>query len=393
MDNKYEEYLKKKKEYDKYSKENQLLIKKMDKEIAHYCSEAKRIENNLNCCEEILKELSNEFRYQTTLSKEDFVFLFLAVGLQLVRQNYSKFVERNPHDVSEINSKAKQKSTLDKLGIQADQTSKRFYYASTESILSNPGVPYDVVKGSKLFNLGDGININMGLSGDTHRIKTLGHDPVLGYIFGTCNILTSTLTTTSFKTVHVNSGSIINNGDTGLMLKYSVDRCLHDPEALVVALVKQYFHIQSDMYSLDGIQLPFISVASTDAAQWLNGVGLDFANVLTIGKQAGLSILINKIVYMLYCLVNINKNSDIVQIKGNKIVTYSNIIASSSNVVKVLINKNIHDLDVGGIIVTIYQIIKNIKIQQEIRDEFVYGGYEKMLVLRKYIEMEEEELC
>lgn len=389
MNSKYEEYLRKKKDYDKYSTENQIIIDKLDKEIAHYHSEAERIEYNLDNCEEILKELSEEFRYQTSLSKEDFAFLFLAVGLQLIRQNFTKFAERTSHDVSEIDSKVKQKDAFDKIGKGADSSSKRFYYASTEAIVSSPGVPYDAVKGSKAFNVGGGLDNNLGLSGDTHRIKTLGHDPILGYVFGTCNIMTSTLTTTSFKTFHISSGSVVNNGNTGLMLKYSANRCLNDPQALVVSLVKQYFHIQSDMYSHDGIQLPFISVASTEAVKWLNDVGLDFANVLTIGKQAGLAILINKIVYMLYCLTNINGNKSIVSVKGNKIVTYANIIASSSNVVKVMITQNMRDLDVGGIIVTIYQIIKNRKIQQEIRDEFVYGGYERMLELRKYIETEE----
>lgn len=41
--------------------------------------------------------------------------------------------------------------------------------------------------GSKDFDLGIG-------SGFTHRAKTLGHDHILGWIFGTMNIATSTIT-------------------------------------------------------------------------------------------------------------------------------------------------------------------------------------------------------
>lgn len=364
-------------------------INDLDKKIDFYHSEEQRIKYTLDNCELILQELANEFKSCTSLNKEDFIFLFLAVSLQVTRQYLTKFTERTSHDISEVDSKNKQKEIFNTIGKDANETSRRYYYASTSSIITNPGVPYDVVKGSKTFNLGEGITNKIGLSGDTHRIRTLGHDPVLGYVFGTCNILTSTLTTTTFRTFHVSHGSVINNGNTSLMLKYSMDRCLKDPQALIVSLVKQYFHIQSDMYSIDGIQLPFLSIGSTEAVQWLNEIGLDFGNILTIGKQTITSLFINKLIYLLYCLINHNKDKEIIKVKGSKIITYANIIASSSNVVKVLISKNINDLDVGGLIVTVYQIFKNEKIQQEIKDEFIFGGYEKMLNLKEYIQMEE----
>lgn len=48
------------------------------------------------------------------------------------------------------------------------------------------GVSCDVVVGSPQFG------VNMG--GGNHRIHILGHDPVLGWIFGTINILSDTIT-------------------------------------------------------------------------------------------------------------------------------------------------------------------------------------------------------
>lgn len=47
------------------------------------------------------------------------------------------------------------------------------------------GVPYDTTK-STVSGLFIGAN---------HRFATLGHDPILGLIFGTANIMTNTITT------------------------------------------------------------------------------------------------------------------------------------------------------------------------------------------------------
>ncbi len=53
-------------------------------------------------------------------------------------------------------------------------------------------VPYDITKGSK------DLGINMG--GKYHRMYTLGHDPILGWIFSTANILTDCITFNNFHT-------------------------------------------------------------------------------------------------------------------------------------------------------------------------------------------------
>ena len=65
------------------------------------------------------------------------------------------------------------------------------------------GVPYDAITGSKDV-------LKVGLSGTTHRYRTLGHDPILGWIFGTLNILTDTLTLNNFVSYRVEKGRITN---------------------------------------------------------------------------------------------------------------------------------------------------------------------------------------
>lgn len=57
----------------------------------------------------------------------------------------------------------------------------------TKAEILTGSVPYDAIK--------TGAHVSgTGLSGTTHRYRTLGHDPILGWIFGTANILTNSLT-------------------------------------------------------------------------------------------------------------------------------------------------------------------------------------------------------
>ena len=53
-------------------------------------------------------------------------------------------------------------------------------------------VPFDVTCGTKGFGVGG--HAEIGLGGQTHRFKTLGHDPLYGWVFGTGNIMTNALT-------------------------------------------------------------------------------------------------------------------------------------------------------------------------------------------------------
>ena len=62
------------------------------------------------------------------------------------------------------------------------------------------GVPYDTIKGTAALGL--------GIGGTNHRCKTLGHDPILGWVFGTANILTNTMTLSDLRTYRVEKGYV-----------------------------------------------------------------------------------------------------------------------------------------------------------------------------------------
>ena len=84
------------------------------------------------------------------------------------------------------------------------------YYASLEHIITKIGVPYDATAGLTEKNLSalkakertwdldlSEMIPNEKISlfkGANHRFATLGHDPILGLIFGTGNIMTNTIT-------------------------------------------------------------------------------------------------------------------------------------------------------------------------------------------------------
>jgi hypothetical protein len=65
-------------------------------------------------------------------------------------------------------------------------------------------VPYDITKGSK------DLGINMG--GKYHRMYTLGHDPILGWVFGTANILTDCITFNNFHTNRISRVDPVTGG-------------------------------------------------------------------------------------------------------------------------------------------------------------------------------------
>ena len=85
-----------------------------------------------------------------------------------------------------------------------------------------------------------------GLSAYYHRLLELGHDPVLGFVFGVADILNGTMTT------------IDKNGkiECQVMENYA-DRKESD---IFLALAKQIIHFKSDVTTSMGLPVPFMSL-------------------------------------------------------------------------------------------------------------------------------------
>ena len=64
---------------------------------------------------------------------------------------------------------------------------------------------------------------------------------------------------------------------------------------------------------------------------------------------------------------------ELYEIRTRKILMYSNIIASSSNVITVCITKNPKKLDMGGLIVTLSRMFTDIRFISRVKQEFIEG--------------------
>jgi len=315
-----------------------------------------------------IDEISAEFSKRTQLTKVDCSFLVLAIALQCIRQYFTQFKPTQDEKATKKADEAKYKKKTSKLEESDDENSKQggYYFVKFENICADTSVPYDLIGGSKKFNL--------GLGGTTHRYKTVGHDPMLGYVFGTMNILTNTLTAWDFNSYHIRNHSVYSNANTLKALDSMVNRVENDPTAVAAALIKQMIHIKSDMYTPNKIPFPGLSEISPKLSMTLSKYGINHANALTIGKQASLSIAINMIIAMLHRLLmskDEENNQKLYEVRTRKILLYSNIIATSSNILYVGFTENIKKLDVGGFAVTMYRLFSDPKFIHKVKYEFL----------------------
>lgn len=346
---------------------------------------------------EILYNLDKEFESQTGLKGADIAFLFVATALQCGRifiiNNLTKIEKAGQGNRNEGFLHDLQDKILHKFDNGTVLGTDR-YYAPLNQIITGHGVPYDatgyVDENFKLFK------------GANHRFATLGHDPILGLIFGTANILTNTITCVNapiITTNHVIYDSSLKNpriggfAPTTVTLKKAVERLDGDVSSIVAAIIKQIIHIGTDMYTPCGIQLPganlLLSKENTEKLTKYISTG----DLAKIGTSAGLATLINTIISTVHMLMYDEtkySSQDVYSVKTRKIILYSNLIASTSNIIWVggnMIAGNegaIKELDIGGLLVTLHRLMTDAKFIREVKEEFVFGGFNKMIQGEKY---------
>ena len=112
------------------------------------------------------------------------------------------------------------------------------------------------------------------------------------------------------------------------------------------------------------------------------------ANIIQVGKQASYAAMINMLIAIIHRLLydgETEMDKKLYEVRTRKIIMYSNIIASTSNVIWVAGNvlagneKAIKDLDIGGIIVAIHRTINDVAFIKKIKEEFVLGNFDKMI--------------
>lgn len=320
---------------------------------------------------EILNDLDRQFCEKTGLNGTDTAILFLAIGLQIARQYLlTRFPIR-------LDDQIAAKNTFGHIEEHSDRR-HRLYNPSLEEIISNP-VPFDANVGANGALSGGGY---MG-----HRVTAIGHDPLLGLIFGTANIATSTLTNSNFDSFHIYTGNLGRDefrqrARTDLVLSYTMNKLLAEgiegKKIVAVSLMKEIIHLRSDVNTSHSLPLPVVSAIDTKMASNLASYGLDMANVLAVAKQATYAAMINTLIAMFHGMFSdatTEMERKLYEVKTRKILSYSNAVASSSNLAVVAITRDFHLLDLGGLAVTVYRLITDTKFIRQVKEEFIFGTY------------------
>ncbi|WP_434794540.1 hypothetical protein TPDSL_15800 [Terrisporobacter petrolearius] len=333
-----------------------------------------------------LERINSEFYQKVKLRKTDINFLMIATALQTTRwiltQELGKRIntyERMAHDdkrikdeVNEKNNRFKEKHLKSENNGGTWEANKSERKTWMDMVFNS--VPYDATKGSKA------IGINM--AGGYHRYKTLGHDPILGWIFGTADIMTDTITLNSFVSYRVKKMTITNELIHLPQLFSEVKAVIdYDIHCLPAALFAQGVHLKSDKYTKLGLPIPVLGVFSENLAGKLYRSQYDALclarDAKIVGASSTISIVINMIIGLIHGLFYSKEKDgerEFYEARTRKIIMYSNAIASSCNVITTVILKNPKKLDIGGLLVTISRLFTNIRFITRLKEEFIQAN-------------------
>lgn len=230
--------------------------------------------------------------------------------------------------------------------------------------------------------------------GANHRFATLGHDPVLGLIFGTANIMTNSITCVKNQSIlgvgmklpitysvgydaMGKNPCICSPVSTVDMLIHAGRRVVDEPTAAGAALIKQLIHIGTDMYTPCGIQIPLANLMLDKGHAERLTKYVSTGDVLKVGTQAGMAVLINWLVAALHgcSLVFSGEESrfaiEMYQARTKKIILMSNAIATSSSIIQAAIIKNPKCIDLGGAAVLAYRLFTDVKFIAKLKEEYL----------------------
>ena len=362
--------------------------------------ETKRLHSIAINTTNILTDLDEEFSKRTSLGWQDIKFLFAATALQCIRiYVINTLTKVQPAGAGNVKENLLHKIQGKLLGTLNDGVplTPSPYYAPLMQICTARGVPYDATRFK---------GVNHGFFKEAnHRFATFGHDPIVGLIVGTSNILTNTITCRSKGplpvpiTCHVEYDMDLKNpciGDvcsTIEALKAAAYRIDNDAVSIVAALIKQIIHIGTDLYTPCGIQIPGANlILDNRYAEELTKYG-SAGDFIKIGVSYQIFNLINMFIsslHMLTCQSTSHREKELHHVKTMKILEYSNIIATGSNVIINAVRsyygdgKALKDIDFAGLIGTIMMLIRNDEIKRKIKREFIFGDYERMVIGDSY---------
>ena len=335
-----------------------------------------------------LDAIHEEFSHKTSIvNKTDLMFLGIATALQTTKSLLFGHIAKkfdygnsfNPDDRLAHNDKSIEKEHRRANDEFKEKHEKHGHGYWMNILYQTP--PYDITRGSPA--------INRNMEGGYHRIHTLGHDPILGWIFGTANILTDTITFEDFKSNRViRKPKMMITPESVPFTKIfseSFEMCKADSLNLPAAIFAEGCHLKSDEFTKLGLPVPILETINPDFASKLyksNYDALCFSRDLKIvGVSAGISIFIDLIIGLVHGLFNKEKiNKDLYEVRTRKILLISNSIASTSNIIQTVITKNPKNLDIGGLLVTLSYLFMDLRFISRIEEEFIRQELNKDLI-------------
>lgn len=338
------------------------------------------------------EKINQEFSRQTSIiNKTDLAFLMIATALQVAKSlifpyvaekfDYGKGVD--PEKRLAHNDKSIEKAHREANDKFKNRHIEKHGAGKWINILYNT-VPYDITKGST------DLGINMG--GRYHRMYTLGHDPILGWLFGTANILTDCITFNTLKTNRVSRVDPITGGQKmwitpegvplGSMFRESYDIIKADYLNLPAAIFAQAQHLKSDKYTKVGLPVPILPTINENFASKLYRENYD---ALCFGRDLkiiGVSFIVSKFIDIIISLTHglfnkDNEKQELYEVKTRKILLISNVIASTSTVINALITENPKNLDIGSLLNTVTHLWTDIRFITKIKKEFIESEIQK----------------
>ena len=339
--------------------------------------EEKRVAEISHNAPALIDEVDRQFSEKTKLTYTDIKLLFLAIAIQCARQYLLTNDSFRLGDQGSLPSNQRGDKLMSSL------LSANPLIPPTKAEILTGSVPYDAIK--------TGAHVSgTGLSGTTHRYRTLGHDPILGWIFGTANILTNSLTKYDFETFQVKNMTIIRHYPLGTlgMLQNATDYVSKDSSLLITAVGRQAIHFGSDYFTKQGLPVPLIATVNNDLAKAMTGGSIDLWSGTRGGALSGLINALIACIHRLFYREEIDGSQSLYEVRTRKILSYSNAIATTSNVVITAFSGDLKRLDVGGMLVTLHRLISDQKFIHDIKRDFLKNEICKMVVGDQYNFME-----
>lgn len=381
---------------------------------------------DINHINVIIDDIDRQFAEKTGISNpKDMIFLWGAVAMQCVRWiliptlDYKKLT---PTTSDRKDSLSEGKIDRTGTGPQINQQRENIEMQElpdAHAIMLLP-VPYDAMQGTEDIVIPGVTEFGKQIYSMNHHAATLGHDPIVGQIIGTANIMTrsitfhdSLLTTRKVENPLGRKQVVVKSPSYSkmMMVEDTIKSITQDKVRLVVALLKENLHLQSDKYTKVGLPIPFLSAEMQQKLLDLKWNSKELEGVLkhginSISTNYLVSSIINTIVGILhgFCYNEIEDESkSLYNVRTRKIVATSNVIAEGLNLGTItagslvgilsenpdLVKQSISHLDIGGMIEAIHQIVKSNKLQEEVRREFLEQELFNHFTTNKYSFLED----